>query len=277
MDRRTFITGAGTIGSVGALAAATAMRETNAAKARRSGLAQAAAPRSVNAATSAARATATVAALTLGYLPGSAGMFATESDERARADRFGSLRWTRWDPSLVAATTHSAAHSLFWTSRDVDVSLGALHRPETAQAGITSLAITAHYAIDEAPYFVPFIAWRYEAATSLGHERRTQPLTLTAGMPDRVALEVTYVLQPAAAGVGVAASGSLYLPIGTSAQTQSGLATGLYVLAAPSPGGALPDLSAYEFSGDTHAPLAAAGGQPIDFEYITLAVRPTSL
>lgn len=282
MDRRTFLGGVATAGSIGAAATGLAVRDSSATKARASGLVQAAgAGNQTRPASTAAQANKALAAdgVTLGYLPGSAGMFATPTVERLMRATATGLRWATWDASLTTQANQAAIHSLFKVSSLVDLSIGVLRRADTAAVGaLRGLDIVAHFALTEAPYFAPFSAWRYEAAGMSTPSRSTQPISFSALAPGFVALEVNYSLQPSAIATGITNAGTLYLPIGANLASSAGLATGLYVLATPSSyTGVQPDLSAYVFSGDVHAPVADPSGRALDFDYLTLAIRPVAL
>ena len=277
MDRRTLLGGAGIIGTVGTLGAAgagLALRNSAEDRGPAARLAQSAgsAQRSV------APKNATLAAgVALGYLPGSAGMFASPTHERLMRDTAVGLSWAAWSPAQAAASAARALHSLFRTSRTVGLSIGALHRPETSSGSLQTLAITAHFAIDDAPWFAEFPAWSYTAAGPTSAERRTQPLTFSSRAPDTVALAIDYALRSESVPSSVQPVGSLYLPIGTSTAALDGLASGLYVVAGPDAGGALPDFAALIFNGDVNRPIASADGRPIAFEYLTIAVRPVAV
>lgn len=281
MDRRTFLSGAGTAGTLGAVATGLALRETGAARARASGLARAAGAGQAGGPVSMAGVPAKVRptdGLTLGYLPGSAGMFATPTVERLMRQNATGLRWARWD-AATAQANRSAVRTLFKVSSLVYLSIGVLRRAVGVGAGpLAGLDITAHFAIDDAPYFAPFAAWSYEAAGIGTPQKSTQPISFSARIPERVALEVSYALAPGAVATGLSSAGSLHLPIGADAATGAGLGMGLYVLATPSASsGVQPDLSTYVFSGDVHAPLADPAGRALDFDYLTLAIRPAAV
>ena len=276
MDRRKFLSGVGTVGTIGAVATGFAVHDSGATKARAGGLARAAGAGSRGVPASARPGKALAAdGMMLGYLPGSAGMLASPTVERMMRASATGLRWSRWDPALAAQTSQSAVHSLFRVSSLVDLSIGVLRKAGNADTGrLTGLDITAHFALDDAPYFAPFTPWRYEAA-----KPRTPPKSarFLARIPDRVALEVNYALRPGAFAGGISGAGMLYLPIGANAAT-TGLATGLYVLATTSAHtGVLPDLGAYVFSGDVQAPLADPSGRALDFDYLALAIRPVAI
>jgi hypothetical protein len=278
MDRRKFLSGVGTVGTIGAVATGMAVRESSVAKTRAGGLAQAAGAGSQTGQTPvAAQANKAMAAqgMTLGYLPGSAGMFATPVVERLMRVSAAGLHWTRWDASLTTQANQSAIHSLFKVSSLVNLSVGLVRRSDDAAASaLKGLDITAHFALDDAPYFASFSAWCYE-----GSGLSAFPLSsrFIARTPDRVALAVNYALQPSAVANGISNAGNLYLPIGANAAT-AGLATGLYVLATPSAyTGVQPDFSNYAFSGDVRAPIVDPSGRAVDFDYVTLAIRPVAI
>ena len=100
MERRTFLTGIGTLGS---LAAGFAVRESSMTNARTNGLAQAAGAANNAVPTSTvARAGKVLATdgVTLVYLPGSAGMFGSPAIEQVLRTTSTGLRWATWDRSL---------------------------------------------------------------------------------------------------------------------------------------------------------------------------------
>jgi len=202
--------------------------------------------------------------LVVGFLPGSAELLEYAAMGRALGPLASRMRWARWDASLSRQSFESRA----------DVSIGVLQRAQGAAAApgmLRALEVVAHFALDDAPYFAPFGAWRYEAAgLSSKHGTATSPLTFDAAMPDRVGLQVNYSLSAAMLAPGTIDSGMVYLPLGA----RDGPGFGLYVLAGPSHGsGAQPDLSDYFFSGDLRAPLLRSAGSLPDFDFVTLTVR----
>jgi hypothetical protein len=279
MDRRQFFSGIGTLGTLGAVAAGFATQESGAAKARASGLAQAAVGSSQASSPSVRSQPSKVLAadgMSLGYLPGSAGMFASPAVERLMQESATGLRWSTWDASSATQANQSAMHSLFKVGSLVEISIGLVGRSNDATASmVNSLDITAHFAIDDAPYFASFIAWGYQGSGAAAAPISTR---FVARSPDRVALNVAYALHPGSAANGVSGAGNLYLPVGASAAPDSGLATGLYVLATPSSDtGVQADFGAHVFSGDMRAPIADPSGRALDFDYLTLAIRPVAI
>ena len=276
MDRRKFLSGIGAIGGIGAVATGVAFRDSGEAQARAVRLAQAAGAGG-RTGTAAGQASKALAAhcMSLGYLPGSAGMLAAPTVERLMRTNATGLRWANWDAAAAAQAHQASLRSLFRSSTLVDLTVGTLRRvQDTAASGLQGLDITVHVALDEAPYSAPFIAWRYESAKPATAPKASRFL---ARVPDRVALEVNYALDQSAVANGVSRAGMIYLPVGATAAT-AGLATGLYVLAAPSADtGMQPDLGAYVFSGDVNAPLADPFGRAPDFEYLALAIRPIAV
>ena len=121
MDRRTFLTGVGTIGA--ASAAGWSAFESGARSARAMALAQAAG--AVSASTAGATEGSTLQqSLTVGYLPGSAGLL----DYASRGQRWDHLatqmRWATWHPSL----------SLPVFDQQVDVAIGWLQSAQVFAA-----------------------------------------------------------------------------------------------------------------------------------------------
>ncbi len=174
-------------------------------------------------------------------------------------------RWVPWDASASPPSYESR----------VNVSIGMLQRAQGAgtQEMLRSIEMVAHFAIEDAPYFAPFHAWKYEAAAASKRANATPPITFEAAMPDRVGLQVNYALIAENLAPGVKGSGMVYLPLGA----RDGPGTGLYVLAGPSPvTGNQPDLGAYTFSGSLHAPLRGPTGRMPDFDFVTLAIRPAT-
>lgn len=270
MDRRKFLWSGAATGAVGALASGFTIGkfESGAHTGRPQGSA------TITANTSGASTVRPTGAgsdgLLLGYLPGSATMLASAESELRIWESARGLRWSRSDH----VAPQSSIGSSLQRSTTVNLSIGALQLSSLLIGTLQSLEIVAHFAIDAAPYFAPFAAWRYRAGTAASKEERTQALTFTAEMPDRVALEVTYSLNPRAIAGGTRGAGSLYLPIGRIGA--SGLAPGLFVLAAASPDtGVAPDLSACIFSG-MQAPLMDSSGRPPNFDYVMLAIRPVT-
>jgi len=177
MDRRTFLTGAGTLGGIGAAGTGAVLLNGRAGDARARGLAQAAgaaAPARPGAGSTQASKSRIPDGLTLGYLPGSAAMFgALAGDRQMRLSTIG-LRWAAWDGSSAAQAGQTAIQSLLPGDSAVDVSIGILRQADSANAILTAMEIVAHYAIDDAPFFAPFNAWSYQAAGIAKSARRTQ-------------------------------------------------------------------------------------------------------
>ena len=281
MDRRTFLTGVGSAGALGAIATGVVVNQSNPISARANGLATAAGANNSAIQSSSPHANKAVAVpgLAVGFLPGSTGMFATPDAEPRTRVTAADLSWSVWD-SADATIDRSRTHSLFKVSRQVDVSIGAVHANSTiaALAVMRRLDIVAHFATDDALYFVPFNAAHFESADSVSRSKSTQPLSFVAQTPDRVALEINYALNPAFTAGGISSTGNLYLPIGGQDGNREGLAIGLYVLATPATAtGVPPVLSDFVFSGNVRAPLLSRSGAPLDFDYLTLAIRPTDL
>jgi hypothetical protein len=267
MDRRAFLTGLGTIGAVATGGWAT--RESSAASARAAGLAKAAGvPGPIAARTKARTAAAGKrGGFVLGRLAGSSALLAHESVDYA--GHAGRLGWAVWDES--AASAPSLFAKTFGSQGRVSIMLGAL-RPAAAANGlpmIESIDITAHFAIDDG-HFVPFHVSSYRAAGANRARATSAPVMFDALVPDRVALQIDYVLDEKSVSSSVAKKGSVYLPIGGA----QGAGTGLYLLAGPSStSGMPPELSGYVFSGDPHAPILASRGGAPDFDHIAFAIH----
>jgi hypothetical protein len=171
------------------------------------------------------------------------------------------MRWAAWEPGFSLPIFDSR----------VDVSLGMFQPAQVhAPSSVLSLEVVAHFAIDKAPHFAPFNAWKYEALPGKA-VRRTSPLTFEAGIPDRVGLQVNYALNRENTLSRLAAGGTVYLPLGG----RDGAGTGIYVLATPSRvTGALPDFTEYTFTGDLIQPLRRNTGGTADFDFIPLTIAP---
>jgi hypothetical protein len=144
------------------------------------------------------------------------------------------------------------------------VHLAGLRRARPSPA-LQRLDVVARYAIDEAPNFVSFLAWSHVEGAP---PRTSYPVNFTVLAPDRVALDISYVLAPGVAGPA-AQSGKLYLPIGGA-----GLAPGIYVMTTPSAStGITPDIQNFSYSGNLHNPLALRRGVPLDFDHFVFGIR----
>ena len=258
MDRRGFLAG---IGSVGAAAAGGwGTMEMGARGARAEGLANAAG--ATRGSTKARVALAAAQSVTVGYLPGSAGLLEYAARGWAYPQLATQMRWAAWEPSLALPIFDSR----------VDISLGGLqHAQVIVPSSLLALEVVAHFAIDKAPFFAPFNAWQYTAARAGKAAKATSPLTFEAGMPDRVGLQVNYALDRTQTLARYAAGGTVYLPVGG----RDGVGTGIYVIATPSRvTGALPDFTEYTFTGDLIQPLRRDTGGTADFDFVTLTIAP---
>jgi hypothetical protein len=266
MDRRSFLTGLGTIGAVATGGWAT--HESSAASARAAGLAKAAGMPAIAARTSPGTAAgAKRGGIVVGMLAGSSALLAHKSVDYA--GHAGRLGWAAWDESTASA--RGAFTHAFGGSGRVSIMLGAL-RPAAAAnrlAMIESIDVTAYFAIDDGR-FVPFHASSYRAANATRARAASAPVVFDALVPDRVALQVDYVLDEKSLARGVATKGSVYLPIGGA----QGAGRGLYLLAGPSSSSGMPpDLSGCIFSGDPRAPILASHGGAPDFDHIAFAIH----
>jgi hypothetical protein len=259
MDRRGFLAGVGTLGA--AASGGWATMQVAARGARAEGLAKAAG--GTAAGSKAAAGVAATPSLSVGYLPGSAGLL----EYAARGWKFPQLatqmRWAQWEPSFALPILDSR----------VDVGLGMLQQAKVfAPPSLLSLEVVAHFALDKAPHFAPFNAWQYTAARSGKPAKATSPLMFEAAMPDRVGLQVNYAMERTQTLSRLSAGGTVYLPIGG----RDGAGTGIYVLATPSRvSGNLPQFSDFAFSGDLNQPLWRfdGGGTP-EFDFVTLTIAP---
>ena len=263
MDRREFLTTAGTLGAV---AGGMVALEPGASELRAAGLARAAGASGAAAAKASRGVKSAEPGLSLGYLPGSSGLLEAASQGRSW-DRswVTQMRWAGWNPSL----------SLPIYEKRADIAIGTLRTAEVwAAPNLTrTIEVVAHFAFDVAPYFGPFNAWRYDGAVAGKAARRTSPLVFEAGMPDRVGLQVNYAFERDALAPGVADRGMVYLPLGS----REGPGAGIYVLASPSRvTGALPDFTEYTFTGDLNRPMLRNTGGTPDFDFVTLTIAPVS-
>jgi hypothetical protein len=263
MDRRSFLTGVGTIGA--ATAGGLSIIRGDARGARASGLANAAGAGVAAGASEKGLLDRRRASLTLGYLPGSPGLL----DAAARGERWdhfaSQMRWATWHPSLSYPTHEDR----------VDVAIGTLQsaRVWAAPGLVRSIQIVAHFALDAAPDFAPFDAWSYEGETMGKRSKASSAVVFEAGMPDRVGLQVNYAFARENLVYNLAETGMVYLPIGA----RDGPGTGLYVLASPSRvTGALPDFTEYRFSGNLNEPLLRVTGGATDFDFVPLTIAPVT-
>jgi len=261
MDRRSFLTGVGSLGA--ATAGGWGAMEAGARDARAQGLAKAAGAAVQSKSGNTRTSVPLRQALSVGYLPGSAGLLDYAARGREWPQLASQMRWASWHPSFALPIFDSR----------VDVSIGMLQSAQVhAPSALLALEVVAHFAIDAAPHVAPFHAWQYVAARPGKAAKRTSPLTFEAGMPDRVGLQVNYALDRATGlPARLDAGGTVYLPIGG----RDGPGTGIYVLATPSRvTGALPDFSEYTFSGDLIQPLRRNTGGTPDFDLVTITIAP---
>ncbi len=259
MDRRSFLTGVGTIGAVTAGGLSTLRGDARGARA--SGLANAAGAGAAVSGSEKGLLDRRGASLTLGYLPGSPGLL----DAAARGERWdhfaNQMRWATWHPSLSRPTHEDR----------VDVAIGTLQGAQVwaAPGLVRSIQVVAHFALDAAPNFARFDAWSYEAETVGQRTKASSAVVFEAGMPDRVGLQVNYAFARENLAYNLAETGMLYLPLGA----RDGPGTGIYVLASPSRvTGALPDFTEYRFSGNLDAPLQRVTGGATDFDFVPLTI-----
>jgi hypothetical protein len=260
MDRRGFLTGVGTIGA--AAAGGWGTMEMGARSARAEGLAKAS---GAGAKSTAGRGGVPLRpSLSVGYLPGSAGLLEYAALGRAWPQLVTQMRWATWEPSLALPIFDSR----------VDVSIGMLQSAQVhAASALLSLEVVAHFAIDQAPYFAPFEAWSYEGPRVGKVAKRSSPLTFEVAIPDRVGLQVNYALESKQLTSRLTSGGTVYLPVGA----RDGPTTGIYVLATPSRvTGALPDFTEYTFSGDLINPLRRNTGGTPDFDFVPLTIAPVT-
>ena len=260
MDRRAFLSGVGTIGA--ASAAGWSAMESGARSARAEALARAA---GATVGASKGDVPGVPPGLSLGYLPGSAGLLEYAALGR-RWDQFASqMRWATWHPSLASPTYDDR----------VDVAIGRLQSAQVFAAPglLQSLEVVAHFALDDAVHVAPFPAWRHESAGLNKRVNATSPLAFEAGMPDRVGLQVNYAFSREFLVPGIADAGMVYLPLGA----RDGPGVGIYVLASPSRiTGALPDFTEYRFTGNLSAPLLRDTGGTPDFDFVPLTIAPVT-
>jgi hypothetical protein len=257
MDRRTFLASVGTVGaSAAAAGGGWAAWQSGERASRAKGLAAAAGASPL--ASRGPKAGGMVDGLVLGFLVGSSWLMEDEASGRQWDASANLARWTPWDPAKAVPGYHPAA----------SVALGSLQ----AGAGmLRSLEVVAHFAIEGAPHFAAFDAWKYAAPTPVRPSYATAPLAFDALLDDRVALEVNYSIVRSTLAPQFADSGSVYVPLGG----RDGPGVGLYVLAGPSRlTGMPPDFADYHFSGDLRSPLSRDSGGGPDFDFVTLALGP---
>ncbi|MFO1312330.1 MAG: hypothetical protein U1F41_09730 [Burkholderiales bacterium] len=244
MDRRSFISVMGALAATAGASAAVSnwreAREAAAAKVRAAGLAR------------------------------SAGMPAAASETLMAPDRrFVDLAFV---PETAIAASQSGVDPM--AGRKIVVAPGDGLRYAVRVAGLRRarpspalqrIDVTVRYAIDEAPHFVPFVAWSHLEGTPA---RTSSPMSFVVQVPDRAALEVSYVLSPGIAGPN-AQAGSLYLPVGGA-----GLQPGIYAMTTPSAStGLVPDVQDFSYTGNSRAPLTVRRGVPLDFDHFVFALR----
>ncbi|HET9651802.1 MAG TPA: hypothetical protein VFP36_06410 [Usitatibacter sp.] len=247
MDRRTFLTGLGTLGAA-AGGTWTSLGPSD-GSARAAGLARAAGAPGTDAKRVRAlpAGTSKMAGLTMAVL-----------DERSQ-------RWAPW--SAAPASMRSFLSLAPGREGRLTVRLGAL-RAASAAPLVRSLDVVAHFALDDGG-FAPFYASSFHAATRERAAMESASIAFDALEPDRMALQVGYVLDERLVAGNVAATGSMYLPVGAL----DGPGKGFYVLATPSrTTGLPPTLASYRYSGDVHAPIVDAAGEAPDFDYLVLSI-----
>jgi hypothetical protein len=260
MDRRTFITGAGTLGA--AAVGGWKVVETSASHARANGLAKAAgAGLYAPAAAKGASGSALADGFTVGYLIDSPYLFEYEAQGWGWESFATTMSWTRWSPAQSNGG-----------SRLVRVSIGLFRAAQNVPAlgMVRSLEVASFFAADGATV-ARFDSWRYQLDASTKRVNATSPLTFNGAMPDRLALQVNYTLDTAHLAPGMNTAGMVYMPLGG----REGLGTGLHLLAGPSHWtGAAPNLADYRFTGSLANPVMRADRGQLDFDYVAIAVRP---
>ena len=270
MDRRAFLTGAGTLGAVASGGWATL--DSHGASVRADGLAKAArgggttppvTPRPPG-----TTPPKTVNGMVLGYLAGSAGLLAVAAKD-SPIDRYArKLAWGAWTTPAASVLPRG----ILARETMVSVSLGSLqraHSPANLEL-LQGIDVTAHFAI-AGGQFVPFYAWKYTTASYALQAKSSAPLTFDGYVPDRLALQVDFTLDTGRIARNVQSTGMVYLPIGS----RDGPGNGLYVLAGPSHvSGGQPDLASHVFSGDLDAPVMHVSGSKPTFDYLTLTIQP---
>ena len=273
MNRRTFLAGVGTLGTLGTVATTGVVPHESVSVASRAAADTSALTASSRVAREVSAVGAPRSGITLGYLPGSANLFGGALAYRSKLDGAIPLRWSDWKEAHLNRGSPS-----FKATRLVDISIGVLHRSNPAASAVKGLAVVAHFAIDDAPYFAAFDAWRHETIGSGATTRSTQLITFTAVVPNCLTLEVNYTLDASRVANVIAPAGTLSFSVGDDRTPGAGLATGLYVLAAPSAStGVEPDFRDYVFSGDPRAPIADQASRAPDFDYVTVAIRSVAV
>jgi hypothetical protein len=187
---------------------------------------------------------AAMAGLSLGYIPGSA--------EIVLAELTGQTSSPTWR-SLLAPRGKRAEMSI-------------LRLMPATTPSIRRLGVTINFALAEPPYYAPFYAWQFVAASGTPI-RQSSPISFSANVPDSAIVSVDY--QVAHPHSGERVGGTLHYRLGGS-----GLGPGIYALAAPSAAdGASPDWTALA-CGEADGQLVRRDGGTIDFDYLTLALAP---
>jgi hypothetical protein len=256
MDRRSFLTGVGTLGAAAVGAASVASNE---AGARAAGLAKAAgAPGPLSARLQGLPGASRARGIAMGTLEGDPTVLS------ARAAGGERLRWTMPPSTSLRAFLATAPAQ----EGRVSVMLGSV-RTAGAVPLFRSIDVVAHFALEDGG-FAPFYASSFRAAGGGRNAMSSPPVVFDALVPDRVALQIDYVLDSRAIDARLAPTGSLYLPLGASART----ATGVYVIAGPSATTGLPpDLASYLFTGDVRAPIVDASGDAPGFDHLAFSVH----
>jgi len=239
MDRRTFLSRAGTLGAAWpAFAAADGTRDEGLARAAGAPLSTGVEP----------------PALALGYLRASPALLTRLDAGEDVESLAGRLRWQAW---------RAGEGGQVFPADRLAVSIGLLRRAEGGP--LDSLAITAHFAIEGTRDFAAFPAWRDVAGKGSRGASTSPPIGFTVPAPRQVALQVDY-------GMGDR-KGTLAWALGG----HDGPNAGLFVIAGPSRAtGRLPNLASCAFSGDANAPLVLADGRAPDFDYLPVAIRPVA-
>ncbi len=154
-----------------------------------------------------------------------------------------------------------------WAPDRTNTAISILGYVQSAAPTLERVDISVDYALPVAPFRVPFHAWQYVSRPGQC-EKCSSPLTFTAGASNAAGLTADFrVKHPT---TGEIASGTLHYRIGGS-----GMGPGIYALAGPSPStGGAPDWSQLTW-GETPGLLRQRDGGAVDFDYVTLVLRPS--
>jgi hypothetical protein len=166
--------------------------------------------------------------------------------------------------SLLDSPVNRLAYKLGISSYD-RAAISILGYEPGEQNSLQSLDLVVNYQLSEPPYQAPFYAFRLRRNGQAVDV--SQPVSFDVAAPEGATLGVSYRLDPQRHGN--AAWGALSFGIGGF-----GLGPGIYVLAGLSASTlSAPRLDLYTW-GEVPGKIAHRGGEPIDFDYLCLALTP---